>query len=127
MADTRFQYGPAFVFHRVVPFEGVNWIHEPVIGCIAWRRGSGDNVELLHVYSFSPGGGREMLQRLAWRLESTPPYYSVYGFTRVENVKAQEFYRRNGFTIQRVDGVYKDGAAILFMQPWDEMRRRFCK
>lgn len=51
-----------------------------------------------------------------------PPYYSVFGFTRVSNEEAHAFYQALGFELQEIHGVYKDGRAILFWQAYDKLK-----
>ncbi len=90
-------------------------------GFIEWIRGTGDNVELTNIrtYRKGHGHGRELFYQMLRRLGIYhPPFYSVYGFTRVSNSEAQAFYAALGFEIQEIHGVYKDGRAVLFWQDY---------
>lgn len=101
----------------VTPYVAVHTIeHEN--GYIVWRRGTGDNIELLHLRTFSPGKGtgRELVKEMLTQLLSYPPYDTVFGFTRTINEASQAFYKALGFELSEVKGVYADGHAILFSQ-----------
>lgn len=112
-----------FLARCVTPFRGVDYVYRDGVGWVAWRRGTGDNVELLHVRAFTPGSGhgRALVREMLDRLRRRPPYHSVYGFTRVGNEAAQLFYAALGFRLQRVDGLYQAGEAILFWAPFTEL------
>lgn len=92
-------------------------------GYIAWRFGTGDNIELLHIKTFHKGQGygRELFYLMLSKLKKNPPYYSIFGFTRIPNEEAQAFYGALGFELQQVNGVYKDGGAILFQQSYKKL------
>ena len=109
----------------VEPFGRVGFRFHKDKGFIVWRRGTGYNVELLHIRTFEKGKGygRELIYSMLDALLVDPPYYSVFGFTRVGNKEAQAFYGALGFTLQTVNGLYKDGKAILFWSPFDKLRR----
>lgn len=101
----------------IKPYIGIHLI-EHANGYIAWRRGTGDNVELLHLRTFSPGKGtgRELVTAMLRKLLERPPYATVFGFTRTVNKASQEFYKALGFELTEVKGVYADGTAVLFSQ-----------
>jgi ribosomal protein S18 acetylase RimI-like enzyme len=105
-----------FMARFLRPFQGCDWVFHPSRGYIVWRLGTGDNVELLHIRTFTRGRGfgKELVKEMLKRLKDRPPYYSVFGFTRVSNEEAQAFYGALGFDLTPVSGVYKDGQAILF-------------
>lgn len=87
-------------------------------GIIAWRRGTGGNVELTYILVKSEarraGQGRSLFRAMLTALRSDPPYATVYGFTRTSNTAAREFYLSLGFTLSEVAGVYADGSAVVF-------------
>jgi len=93
-------------------------------GFIAWRRGTGDNVELLHIKTSEKGRGygRSLIYQMLDSLQEDPPYYSVFGFTRSSNQSAQAFYGALGFNLQQVDGLYTEGSAVLFWQSYTKLR-----
>lgn len=101
----------------VNPFTKVNWI-QIENGYIVWRRGTGNNVELLHIRTFSPGKGtgKELVIRMLKALLECPPYATIFGFTRTVNESSQSFYKALGFELSEVTGVYDDGSAIVFSQ-----------
>jgi ribosomal protein S18 acetylase RimI-like enzyme len=90
-------------------------------GYVVWRRGTGGNVELLHLRA-AQGHGRRLLRRMLDGLASDPPYCTVFGFTRVGNVTAQGFYKAMGFTLTQVAGVYADGSAVVFSQTFEKLK-----
>lgn len=94
-------------------------------GTIHWRAGSGGNVELLYLRIRDncqrQGHGTELLRTL---VRSVNPYATVYGFTRVSNTAAQAFYRKHGFSLTVVDGVYDDGHAVLFSARHSDLAKR---
>ena len=110
-----------FLDTYLYPFEGINNIYDEDKGFIVWRTGTGGNTELLHVRTFEGGKGygRWLFYQMLDRLKENPPYYSVFGFTRVGNTEAQAFYGALGFKLQRVMGLYNDGEAVLFWQSFD--------
>lgn len=105
----------------VAPFGDVNYIFSEGRGFIVWRRGSGGNVELLHIKAFERGKGygHELFREMMEQLACDPPRTSVFGFTWVGNDEAKAFYGGLGFNLQEVDGIYDDGKAILFWQRFD--------
>lgn len=100
------------------------YIYFPQQGYIVWRRGTGDNTELLHIRTFRKGQGfgRKLVYAMLDQLRGDPPYHSVYGFTRVSNADAQNFYGALGFERQEVKGIYADGRAVLFWQSYERLR-----
>jgi hypothetical protein len=108
---------------HVVPFTQVASF-ESEDGYVVWRRGTGDNVELLHLRSYRPGAGTRLLRVMLTRLKDDPPYATVFGFCLRSNPKAQEFYLRQGFTLSFVTGVYAEGEAVVFSARYDDLCRR---
>lgn len=102
------------------PFERVEF-YEAAHGYIVWRLGTGGNVELLHIKAEprGRGHGRRLFYQMLERLRESPPYHSIYGFTRVSNEEARAFYGALGFCLQEVAGVYADGRAVLFWAPYE--------
>lgn len=90
-------------------------------GYITWRYGTGMNVELLHVRSTCPGEGTALVVKMLETLKTSPPYATVFGFTRTCNKAAQKFYQKLGFTLSAVVGVYADGDAVLFSANYDAL------
>ena len=90
-------------------------------GYIAWRVGTGENVELLYIKSEMPGGGSRLLTAMVDALRINPPYCTVFGFTRCCNDVAHAFYRKWGFALSRVKGVYSDGEAIVFSTKYTDL------
>jgi ribosomal protein S18 acetylase RimI-like enzyme len=97
-------------------------------GLLAWRRGTGDNVEItyLRVYEQGQGCGRRLLGKMVDRLRERPPYATVFGFTRTSNTGAQVFYEKMGFTLSPVRGVYADGSAVVFSANYADLLERHC-
>lgn len=104
----------------LTPFERLSHLYEPERGFIVWRQGTGDNTELLHIKAaeLRRGHGRWLVYRMLEHLEREPPYHSVYGYTRVSNRRAQAFYESLGFRCQRLEGIYRDGQAVLFWRDY---------
>lgn len=90
---------------------------------IRWRNGTGGNLELTYLKTTvaRQGIGRKLFRVLLERNLKSPPYATVYGFTRVANVDAQAFYRAMGFTLTTVRGVYDDGEAFVFSARYDDL------
>lgn len=110
----------------ITPYTRVCYAGEEANGFIAWRLGTGGNVELLHIKTKvkGKGHGRRLFYKMLDCLRNHPPYYSVFGFTRVSNEEAQSFYGALGFDIQDVAGVYADGRALLFWQSYETLLER---
>lgn len=109
----------------VQPYRDCPWILFPERGFIVWRLGTGANVELLHVRAFErrKGHGRRLVYAMLEELRATPPYHSVFGFTRVSNERAAAFYSALGFRLQPVKGLYADGEAVMFWREYSELLR----
>lgn len=116
---------PEFLATYLDPFEAVHHRYDRERGFIAWRLGTGSNVELLHIRTFAPGKGygRELLYRMLDAIQVDPPYHSIFGFTRVGNAEARAFYGALGFELQAVRGLYRDGEAVLFWQSYAKLLR----
>ena len=93
----------------------VYWLRDKR-GMIVWRWGTGDNVEITHLKASRPGRGegRSLLRDMLAILLEDPPYATVFGFTRSSNLTAHAFYKKAGFVLSPVAGVYADGDAIVF-------------
>lgn len=106
----------------IEPFGVVSLLELPN-GYIVWRRGTGENVELLHLKTFERGmgTGKTLVCSMLQILKDDPPYSSVFGFTRSVNMEAQKFYRSLGFILSPVEGVYADGTAVLFSQTFEKL------
>lgn len=109
----------------ITPFGNPHYFYSRDNGFIAWRMGTGLNIELLHIraWELRKGSGRKLLYHMLNRLGTEPdmrPYHSVYGFTLVTNERAIEFYESMGFDIQHLyntPGIYKDAeSTVLFSQ-----------
>lgn len=92
-------------------------------GYVTWRRGTGGNVELLHieVREKRVGHGRRLLTRMLRKLQADPPCGgrgTVFGFTRMSNVDALGWYDGMGFDLSQVCGVYAEGVAVCFSAPY---------
>ena len=111
------------------PYQQVDIACSPAGGFIVWRKGTGLNVELLHlkVTTEREGEGQALFLQMLRRLQAKPPYESIFGFTRVSNTAAQSFYLKMGFVLQTVLGVYADGEAILFTETYDRLKQKWRK
>ena len=108
---------------RVIPFQKVSYFDDED-GYIVWRRGTGDNVELLHIKAteLRHGIGKRLLREMLKRLNKRPPYCTVFGFTRIENKISHAFYKAMGFDLTIVKGVYQDGHAVVFSQTFAKLK-----
>ena len=108
------------------PFQDLDYRYIADRGFIVWRPGTGNNVELLHIRTFEKGKGwgKGLLDLMLNDLKRDPPYYSIFGFTRVGNLEAQKFYGALGFKLQEVNGLYKEGSAVLFWQSYKSLVER---
>lgn len=106
----------------IEPFNQCSWISS-INGYIVWRTGTGLNIELLHIRSYLKGIGigRRLVYDMLRSLKSSPPYHSVFGFTRSSNTEAQRFYGALGFNLQPFMGLYKEGTAVLFWQSYEAL------
>ena len=94
-------------------------------GHLAYRWGTGDNVEITHLKVDQQfrgmGYGRQLLELLLRELQDCPPYATVYGFTLFENGEARAFYQSVGFTTSLVAGVYDVGRAVVFSARYEDL------
>lgn len=107
-------------------FQNIWSIHDDH-GHIVWRRGTGDNVELLHirVNTRREGHGTRLIRQMVLCLSADKPYSTIFGFTRTNNDIAINFYTKLGFTLTKVEGVYAEGEALIFSQKYDDLVSRF--
>src|SRR2546422_498221 len=92
-------------------------------GYVVWRRGTGGNVEILHlrVYedSLRKGHGRDLLKRMLTALRHAPPFCTIYGLSLPINESGHAFYRAMGFVLSPVVGVYAAGSAVVFSADYE--------
>lgn len=117
---------PDFRFRKIAPY-GIPYSASLPNGYIVWRKGTGDNYELLHIRTYvkGKGTGRELLRLMLLSLRKNPPYATVFGFTRVSN-ESKGWYEAMGFDMTVVKGVYAEGSAIVFSQTYDKLMERHC-
>lgn len=107
------------LYHNVEPI----WCIDDERGRIEWRRGTGDNVELMYLRCTDSrkGYGTALFREILIELTKHPPYHTVYGFTRFSNVPARNFYTKMGFLLTPVQGVYADGIAVVFSRSYHSL------
>jgi len=112
-----------FLTNKLQPYSRCRYLYNKNEGYIVWRVGTGENVELLHLRTFvkRKGYGRKLVYGMLESLKEKPPYHSVFGFTRTSNLEAQEFYGALGFNLQEIDGLYRDGQAIMFWKEYSQL------
>lgn len=106
----------------IKPFDGLEYIFVEDVGYVVWRRGTGGNVELLHIRAFTTGrgDGSRLVKMMLKKLKENPPYFSIFGFLLDSNVPMKKVYSRMGFNlIEGLDGPYKHGKACLMWQSFD--------
>ena len=105
------------------------YLFSPRYGYIVWRLGTGENVELLHVRSFTPrqGVGTRLVKAMLRELIKNKPYYSVFGFSLANNTIAHEWYHSMGFNTQECGGPYKGDKAVIFWQSFDVLCKKLLK
>lgn len=125
-------------FRYINPFANL-YFEDQEEGYVAWRIGTGWNLEILHLRANTPrmGIGTELfLKVLRWAtdkygqldlysIEEEHKLQTVYGFTRVSNLAAQSFYLSMGFDLQKVRGVYSEGEAILFSAKTENLLQKW--
>lgn len=97
-------------------------------GYIVWRRGTGGNIEIVHLKTKETrkGTGTHLLKEMLRRLKAHPPYATIFGFSRIGNESAHAFYRAMGFELTRVKGIYDEGAAVVFSARYSDLLERHC-
>lgn len=111
------------VCDELVRISSKTYFYKDEKGLIAWRLGTGQNIELLYLKSDPPrtGGGKHLLVEMLKELKKSPPYCTIYGFTRSSNLDARKFYEAMGFSLTTVVGVYADGIAVCFSANFDKL------
>jgi len=83
-------------------FEEMKVIELPE-GYIAYRLGSGDNLELFDIFvnkdERQKGISKKLVKLMLEAVKDNPPNFSVFGFTAKDNLTAQAFYQAIGFTL----------------------------
>lgn len=99
-------------------YTSCKFIFVPKIGYIVWRLGTGENIELLHIRTFSQGKGHGgwLIKSMIFDLKNSPPYYSIFGFSLASNVRAIGMYRKAGFKIIECPFPYKYDKSIIFCE-----------
>lgn len=114
-------------------YDVVEQIHDPAVGYVAWRTGTGDNLEILFVAAAEKGRGhgKELLRRMCRTLlsEGHRPYHSVYAFRLAGNEEAGHFYASMGWHQQAVGGeggrtVYGGDGTVIAWVAWDALLQR---
>lgn len=118
-----------FFLKYLEPYKGVDYIYDQDRGYIVWRRGTGENTELLHIRAFKYGCGfaTELLEEMLERLEKNPPFYSVFGFMLSSNAPIRRFYEKHGFHYQEIVGPYKGGNAVMVWQDYEVLYKNLIK
>jgi hypothetical protein len=88
------EFQPFSINDHINPYIMAEYHQHPDGSFIWWRRGTGDNMELMNVQARHKrkGVGTELFREMLRRLILTPPYATVYGFTRKGNLPAQHWY-----------------------------------
>lgn len=115
-----------FYGYYIRPYLGIDYIFVPEEGYVAWRRGTGDNVEVLHIRAFKTGKGTGVLlaQAMIHELKKRPPYYSIFGFGLASNLPPQKVWKKVGFDIEITKAPYKGGPAFLISQSFEVLVRK---
>ena len=118
-----------FIDRYISPFENLSWVYDEDMGFIVWRMGTGNNTELLHIKTFEKrqGNGKKLFIKMLAKLTDSPPYYSIFGFTRSNNIEAHNFYKALGFNINKVDGLYSDGECRIFWAEFNKLTYKHLK
>ena len=109
----------------LLPYSGVSYLYDKDKGYIVWRRGTGDNVELLHIRTFEhrKGYAKELVKAMLNQLVYKPPYYSVFGFGILRG-ELDEIYMALGFRVIPIPGPTKS-EGILFWQSFEKLRAKY--
>ena len=113
---------------RIREYHPLEYIYDPSLGYLAWRLGTGDNLEFLfiEVAEKRKHYGTELYRQMVKRLEESGrrPYYSVFGFVLGGNDGARTFYSALGF--QEVNlgrSVYKNDDTVLVWIPYEKLKK----
>lgn len=103
---------------KLIPYRELSVFYNESIGYIAWREGTGNNLEIL----FIEGKGKELCTIMVKELirQGKLPYNSVFAFRLGSNEIANKFYQKVGF--QGVDfgkSIYRDDTTALMWVTWD--------
>ncbi len=88
-------------------------------GCVAWRTGTGDNIELIYIESSEKGNGAKLFKDFLSRIK---PYHSVYVFHLASN-PAGAFYEKMGLKNKVSSGIYRNDDTILRWETYDNLRK----
>lgn len=113
---------------KLADFEGATGLYCDE-GYIAWRRGTGDNLEMLLTEASEKGQGfgTELFRKMIYKIEETKedyyPYYTVYDWILGERVPAQKFFEKLGFKLFHLGhSVYRDDDTILAVIPYAKLK-----
>jgi ribosomal protein S18 acetylase RimI-like enzyme len=121
-----------FLKKYILPFLKINYVFWPTKGFIVWRKGTGENIELLHIRTFDSNKGyaKQLVKEMIKRIQKNPPYYSIFGFglTTPEKPHLKEIYKKLGFNVSGdIPGPYKGGSSFLFYQSYEELKQKYLK
>lgn len=114
-----------FCKNHVGPLSQASHRYDPDIGCIAWRAGKNNSLELLHIDTAKKGSeeGRKLLYMMLDHARHDGINY-VYGFIKVRNASPDTFYSDVGFDLQQIPGIYKNGRGYIFSQEFKSLLKR---
>lgn len=117
------------LLEKMRDYAHVDFIHDPEVGYLSWRTGTGGNLEILFLEAAERGKGlgRKLLRRMCQVLveENTPPYYSVFCFCLGSNVAARRFYANAGFSQMSLPDegrtIYGGDDTVLLWVEWHNL------
>jgi len=109
---------------RLKHYDDAQYIYWTNGSHVVWHFGTGENVELLFLYSADSGDGSRLCYAMASCMieQDRTPYHSVYAFRRADNDDGRRFYDRLGFTqVDLGPSVYRVGGTTLMWITWADL------
>lgn len=112
---------------RLRPLRDVRYFYDAEVGYIAWRIGTGDNIEVLFMEGspwYQGSSGVALYKKMVKYIlqTGTQPYHSVYAFRLKGNLLAEKFYQFFGWDQVNVGkDLYAGDEAVLVWISWEKL------
>lgn len=116
---------------EVGTYDGVLYIYDERVGCVAWRAGVGGSIEFLVFETVDQDAGQyiELLRQMVRAIETAGdgPHPSVYMIRRDDSVTC-DLAHGFGWFQQTIDdelnsSIYDAGVSVLLWTRWDKLKR----
>lgn len=107
-------------------YQGVEYIYDKAVGCIAWRYATGNNLEILELEASVRGIGKGLLlyKMMVEQIVKSGkvPRHSIVAYRRTSNEAAARFYNSMGWAqVDLGNSIYPEGGTTLIWTTWNQL------